>query len=199
MLFLFPRRCIRTRLEFLAKKSRTWRRGRRDRLVAGKHLQLTYARNTCVFSASRLRAATLLPFLRCPPRFFRRELAPASIVRNSRRETARNGDSISPAHVRSFESQLSPLLRPPPGEFVRVEEKGIEGGRWFCTARKIVFDNRVLTSAQKRKENKEIVRRVNVEIVHTKMWMSVKIKRVQFCADSSQGDENSFANIADVD
>lgn len=156
MLFLFPRRCIRTigisREEIEDVTSRS-----RDRLVAGKHLQLTYARNTCVFSASRLRAATLLPFLRCPPRFFRRELAPASIVRNSRRETARNGDSISPAHVRSFESQLSPLLRPPPGEFVRVEEKGIEGGRWFCTARKIVFDDRVLTSAQKRKENKEIV------------------------------------------
>lgn len=68
--------------------------GRMDR----KHLQLTYARTrACLLRASRLHAATLLPFLlRCLVRFFRRELVPASIVRNSRRETAL-GDSISPA------------------------------------------------------------------------------------------------------
>lgn len=130
MPFLFPRRCIRTRLEFLAKKSRTWRR--RDRLVAGKHLQLTYAREEHVrllrFSSPRRDASSISSL--CPPRFFRRELAPASIVRNSRRETARNGDSISPA-LRPDPSNFDfPLFSPlHSGEFARAEEKGIEGER----------------------------------------------------------------------
>lgn len=168
MLFLFPRRCIRTigisREEIEDVTSRSEGSAGRGQTspadIRAEHVRLLRfsSPRRDASSISSLSAA-LLSARTCARQYRSKR----------RRETARNGDSISPAHVRSFESQLSPLLCPPPGEFVRVEEKGIEGGRWFCTARKIVFDDRVLTSAQKRKENKEIVRRVNVEIVHTKM------------------------------
>lgn len=167
MLFLFPRRCIRTigisreEIEDVTSRSEgSAGRGQTSPDIRAEHVRLLRfsSPRRDASSISSLSAA-LLSARTCARQYRSKR----------RRETARNGDSISPAHVRSFESQLSPLLRPPPGEFVRVEEKGIEGGRWFCTARKIVFDDRVLTSAQKRKENKEIVRRVNVEIVHTKM------------------------------
>lgn len=135
MLFLFPRRCIRTigisREEIEDVTSRS-----RDRLVAGKHLQLTYARNTCVFSASRLRAATLLPFLRCPPRFFRRELAPASIVRNA---AAKQLETATRFHPRTSDpSNLNfPLFSAPhPANSFESRRKGQKGEDGFARLEK---------------------------------------------------------------
>lgn len=155
MLFLFPRRCIRTRLEFLAKKSRTWRRGRgigwSRANISSWHTRGTRASSPLLVSAPRrffhffvVRRASFGANLRPPVSF---ETAAAKQLETATRFHPRTSDP----------SNLNFPLFSAPHPANSFEEKGIEGGRWFCTARKIVFDDRVLTSAQKRKENKEIV------------------------------------------
>lgn len=142
MPFLFPRRCIRTRLEFLAKKSRTWRR--RDRLVAGKHLQLTYARKEHVrllrFSSPRRDASSI-----CVRRAsFGANLRPPVSFETAAAKQLETATRFHPRTSWSFQLRLSPLL-PPPLRRIRPSRRERDrrgkGENGFATvfSEKIVF------------------------------------------------------------
>lgn len=179
MLFLFPRRCIRTRLEFLAE-------------IEDVTLVAEGSAGRGQTSPADIRAGTRAssPLLVSTPRRFfhffvvRRasfgaNLRPpaASIVRNSRRETARRLDFTRVRPKRSFEFQLSPLLLPP-----RIRSRRGKGENDFARFEKLCFEDkvkgkknvndRVSSSAEsknwkRRKQKMEIiflVCRVNIEI-----------------------------------
>lgn len=140
MLFLFPRRCIRTRLEFLAE-------------IEDVTLVAEGSAGRGQTSPADIRAGTRAssPLLVSTPRRFfhffvvRRasfgaNLRPpaASIVRNSRRETARRLDFTRVRPKRSFEFQLSPLLLPP-----RIRSRRGKGENDFARFEKLCFEDKV--------------------------------------------------------
>lgn len=105
----------------------------------------TRGKNTCVFSASRLRAATLLPFLRCVRRAsFGANLRPPVSFETAAAKQLETATRFHPRTSWSFQLRLSPLL-PPPLRRIRPSRRERDrrgkGQNGFATvfSEKIVF------------------------------------------------------------